>query len=258
VPGKESSRPATARGRQNSAQSLAQDGVRLRPQSSASNLQDLSHGSTVGQEGATTSSSGKGLSDTRKAGKTSLNGGDEVRREDDTLEGRGVPSGTSKLEDDEKQLKREDTESSIQHQTVVTTTRAAKTKTASPAVAAFQDSHRSRPSRGEANANPLSSKNRSHKKGAGLAALKQAHAADVEEDSSIQSIDDEDDANDDEPRYCYCNRVSFGEMVACDNEKCVKEWFHLDCAGLKKAPGKNGKCLSVLDGIDSLMFWSDG
>lgn len=21
-----------------------------------------------------------------------------------------------------------------------------------------------------------------------------------------------------EPKYCYCNQVSFGEMVACDNE----------------------------------------
>lgn len=41
---------------------------------------------------------------------------------------------------------------------------------------------------------------------------------------------------DDEPRYCWCNQPSFGEMVACDNGKCPKEWFHYQCVGLKKAP----------------------
>lgn len=23
-----------------------------------------------------------------------------------------------------------------------------------------------------------------------------------------------------EPTYCFCNRVSFGEMIACDNDHC--------------------------------------
>lgn len=27
-----------------------------------------------------------------------------------------------------------------------------------------------------------------------------------------------------EPRYCYCDRVSYGEMVACDNDDCPREW----------------------------------
>lgn len=27
-----------------------------------------------------------------------------------------------------------------------------------------------------------------------------------------------------EPRYCYCNQVSFGDMVACDNDDCPLEW----------------------------------
>lgn len=39
-----------------------------------------------------------------------------------------------------------------------------------------------------------------------------------------------------EPTYCYCNKESFGDMIACDNPKCVKEWFHYDCVGLKKPP----------------------
>ena len=45
----------------------------------------------------------------------------------------------------------------------------------------------------------------------------------------------------DEPLYCHCNRVSFGEMVACDAHDCEKEWFHLNCVGLKVAPKGNGK-----------------
>ncbi|KAH8983586.1 hypothetical protein EDB86DRAFT_2966390 [Lactarius hatsudake] len=43
-------------------------------------------------------------------------------------------------------------------------------------------------------------------------------------------------ADPDEPKYCYCNRVSFGNMVACDYPQCKREWFHLDCAGLTEEP----------------------
>ena len=31
------------------------------------------------------------------------------------------------------------------------------------------------------------------------------------------------------PLYCYCNRPSFGKMVACDDESCSYEWFHQEC-----------------------------
>ncbi|KAI9455562.1 hypothetical protein BJY52DRAFT_1279527 [Lactarius psammicola] len=43
-------------------------------------------------------------------------------------------------------------------------------------------------------------------------------------------------ADPDEPKYCYCNRVSFGNMVACDYPQCKREWFHLDCVGLTEEP----------------------
>ncbi|KAI9358538.1 hypothetical protein BD770DRAFT_443241 [Pilaira anomala] len=39
-----------------------------------------------------------------------------------------------------------------------------------------------------------------------------------------------------EPKYCYCNQVSFGDMVACDGENCEKEWFHYACVGLAEPP----------------------
>ncbi|KAK1875322.1 Inhibitor of growth protein 3 [Dissostichus eleginoides] len=35
-----------------------------------------------------------------------------------------------------------------------------------------------------------------------------------------------------EPRYCICNQVSYGEMVGCDNT----DWFHYGCVGLTEAP----------------------
>jgi hypothetical protein len=39
-----------------------------------------------------------------------------------------------------------------------------------------------------------------------------------------------------EPTYCICNRVSFGEMVGCDNPECKVEWFHFECVGLTHPP----------------------
>ncbi|AFR96550.2 PHD-finger protein [Cryptococcus neoformans C23] len=45
-----------------------------------------------------------------------------------------------------------------------------------------------------------------------------------------------------EPRYCYCNRVSFGEMIGCDNDECPLEWFHLQCIGLENPPTGKWLC----------------
>ncbi|PJF19536.1 Inhibitor of growth protein, partial [Paramicrosporidium saccamoebae] len=39
-----------------------------------------------------------------------------------------------------------------------------------------------------------------------------------------------------EPTYCYCNQVSFGEMIGCDNPDCDIEWFHYSCVGLSAPP----------------------
>lgn len=39
-----------------------------------------------------------------------------------------------------------------------------------------------------------------------------------------------------EPTYCICQRVSFGEMVGCDNPECRREWFHFECVGLSANP----------------------
>jgi hypothetical protein len=57
-----------------------------------------------------------------------------------------------------------------------------------------------------------------------------------EEEEEPTNVEEEGEEEGDEPRYCYCNEVSYGEMVACDNENCVRQWFHLRCVGLKEAP----------------------
>ncbi|XP_071722908.1 PHD finger protein ING1-like [Rutidosis leptorrhynchoides] len=45
-----------------------------------------------------------------------------------------------------------------------------------------------------------------------------------------------------EPTYCYCNQVNFGDMVACDNPECKVEWFHFACVGLKETPKGKWYC----------------
>ncbi|CAI8048014.1 Inhibitor of growth protein 4 [Geodia barretti] len=39
-----------------------------------------------------------------------------------------------------------------------------------------------------------------------------------------------------EPTYCLCHQVSFGEMIGCDNPECPIEWFHFQCVGLTSKP----------------------
>ena len=51
-----------------------------------------------------------------------------------------------------------------------------------------------------------------------------------------------DDEGNSEPTYCYCNQVSFGEMVGCDGADCKREWFHLPCIGFKNPPKGRWYC----------------
>ncbi|KAF0290305.1 Inhibitor of growth protein 3 [Amphibalanus amphitrite] len=48
------------------------------------------------------------------------------------------------------------------------------------------------------------------------------------------------DAN--EPRYCVCQNVSYGDMVACDNRECPFEWFHYACVGITAPPKGKWYC----------------
>jgi len=45
-----------------------------------------------------------------------------------------------------------------------------------------------------------------------------------------------------EPTYCLCNQVSYGEMIGCDNLDCPIEWFHFACVQLKIKPKGKWYC----------------
>ena len=171
---------------------------------------------------------------------------------DDTLVGGGDGAGDQSVPKkmQEKALKREETENGIvgggrsradRPPSISTSTRGAgkASKTATPISASFPEPQRPRSGR----ANEMTIK-RSHKKGAGLAAQLAAQAAAAEEEgSSIQGDGEEEEEEDDltNLRYCYCNGISYGDMVACDSDTCKGQWFHYECAGLTKAPMKNSK-----------------
>ena len=46
----------------------------------------------------------------------------------------------------------------------------------------------------------------------------------------------------DEPTYCLCEQVSYGEMIGCDNDECPIEWFHFSCVGLHHKPKGKWLC----------------
>ncbi|XP_056092406.1 inhibitor of growth protein 5b isoform X1 [Rhinichthys klamathensis goyatoka] len=45
-----------------------------------------------------------------------------------------------------------------------------------------------------------------------------------------------------EPTYCLCSQVSYGEMIGCDNSDCPIEWFHFACVGLTTKPKGKWYC----------------
>ncbi|KAI1816055.1 hypothetical protein GGS20DRAFT_539909 [Poronia punctata] len=63
-----------------------------------------------------------------------------------------------------------------------------------------------------------------------------------EPEVEVEVDDDGNIIDPEEPKYCLCNRVSFGTMIQCDNiDNCEKEWFHLECVGLSEIPARTTK-----------------
>lgn len=56
----------------------------------------------------------------------------------------------------------------------------------------------------------------------------------------VQVLDMPVDPN--EPTYCLCHQVSYGEMIGCDNTECPIEWFHFPCVGLTSKPKGKWYC----------------
>ncbi|WAR31610.1 ING4-like protein [Mya arenaria] len=48
--------------------------------------------------------------------------------------------------------------------------------------------------------------------------------------------------SDSEERYCYCDQVESGKMIACDNNDCSIVWFHFTCLKLENSPRGKWYC----------------
>ena len=242
-------RPA-ARGRQNSTQST----IEKRPQSSASNIPngtntpDLVTAATV--TGRTVPEVKATMKETANNSKEHLL--EDVEQEESALIG-GVVVGNRK-----DSVAKDDNPEPMQgiQLTSITTKSGRASKPSTPAIPQFPEPvQRSRSSR----AVETSNSKRSHKKGAGQAAqlaAQQTQNGDDERTPDVVDEDEEMEVGEDEPTYCYCNNVSYGEMVGCDSDTCEREWFHLECVGLKVAPVGKGKFLLL--SFLSLLFSDRG
>jgi hypothetical protein len=238
-------RPASSRARQNSLQS-AVDNVKLRPSSSASNKPNgkNSGGSPEAATPTQPPSNPKPANDVKPSTEATAPEKPEPPKKEPERQESSVTAAVV----EKKETKAEETDRKSESVpplgltiTPVTTKSGRASKPSTPALATFQEAARSRPSRTSDSGS--SSNPKKHQKRASTAS--QALAAPIVEEervSSGQGEDDDDvdiDAN--EPRYCYCNGVSYGEMVACDSDDCEREWFHLACVGLKVAPGSKSE-----------------
>lgn len=68
----------------------------------------------------------------------------------------------------------------------------------------------------------------------------QTNASNVQAAAAREIRDDtpppEEAIDPDEPTYCLCDQISFGEMILCDNDLCPIEWFHFSCVSLMSKP----------------------
>ncbi|KAH6673155.1 hypothetical protein B0J14DRAFT_592630 [Halenospora varia] len=236
-------RPASSRARQNSTQSVIEKAA----ESKASNKQNGNLAGTPDLAAAAVVT-GRSIPEVKAAMKESASNSkgehmlEDVEKEDSGVVGGVVGNRKDSVAKQEEPEQNGETMKAIQTTTIITTKSGRASKPSTPAIPQFPDPpQRSRSSRNTADTS--SSNKRSHKKGAGAAAQLIAQQT-VEADDTSSNVPDEDEDEEigaDEPTYCYCNGVSYGEMVACDADDCEKEWFHLECVGLKVAPRGNAK-----------------
>ncbi|XP_026470355.1 inhibitor of growth protein 1 isoform X2 [Ctenocephalides felis] len=62
------------------------------------------------------------------------------------------------------------------------------------------------------------------------------------ERSNTPPPEEPDTIDPDEPTYCLCDQISFGEMILCDNDLCPIEWFHFSCVALSTKPKGKWYC----------------
>ena len=65
--------------------------------------------------------------------------------------------------------------------------------------------------------------------------------ADIDDETEDEEEDEDDEENeedeeDEDKEYCTCRRPGFGNMVKCNNQGCLYEWFHAGCVGMTRKP----------------------
>lgn len=240
-------RPASSRARQNSVHSNIES-AKQRPPSSASKEPNGTAPAPV-EVNAVQSNGSRPPPEPKvvKEAPAPIKGETPKPENDAIIAAPPLPASTSRKESVSKPV--EEAEISVEPTaalpiattTLVTTKSGRASKPSTPALATFAEAARSRPSRASEGTATVK---RSHKKGASAAAAaaaQRALAQQLEENDSSHVEDEENEIDENEPTYCYCNGVSYGEMVGCDGPDCKREWFHLECVGLKVAPKSNGK-----------------
>ncbi|KAH6996815.1 hypothetical protein EDB80DRAFT_585218 [Ilyonectria destructans] len=233
--------PAPTRARQNSIQSANLENGKARPTSSASNKPNGNPTATPDPNTALSSAWPRSVPETKVVKEPTVPIKTEpAKKEPERPEPVPVPvPAVAKKENkpEENERKSESVPPAPQNLTVTTKSgRASKPST--PAMASFQDAARSRSSR---NAEGAGINKKTQKKAGSTIHAVVSHLVDEDTNSSMQGEEEEGEIDADEPTYCYCNSVSYGEMVACDADGCPREWFHLECVGLKVAPTTKAK-----------------
>ncbi|KAJ7169478.1 hypothetical protein C8R46DRAFT_896488 [Mycena filopes] len=67
------------------------------------------------------------------------------------------------------------------------------------------------------------------------------------EDVDMDAEGEEDGEGEDENLYCFCQKQSYGDMIACDNDDCPYEWFHLSCVQLSQPTPEKWYCKECID-----------
>ncbi|KAI0053888.1 hypothetical protein FA95DRAFT_1673797 [Auriscalpium vulgare] len=66
---------------------------------------------------------------------------------------------------------------------------------------------------------------------------------DAEGEDDLEEMGGDDDDTEDKSLYCFCQKLSYGEMIACDNADCAYQWVS-QLAALVRQPGAASFCPS--------------
>lgn len=68
----------------------------------------------------------------------------------------------------------------------------------------------------------------------------------AEEGEGEEGEGEEGDDGDDKELYCFCQKLSYGEMIACDNPDCPYQWVS----------GSTDCCVLIISGFQTLTVHS--